>query len=431
MVSSRRQHRRLCSGKSVRNFGWMLLVYGFRAGSQAAYIVLLARALPIDGFGAFVACLATANLVAPFATWGSGYILIRATSRSNSDFPAAWGDALLVTSILGLMASVCIALAGHLWVAPAMSLTSWFAVVVAELVLSNIVQLSSQAFIAFDMHSGAARVSVALLICRLAGAAAFYFVFEDTGVEVWSWAYLVTSAVGSIVALVDVRASLGRAKYRLSLKTYGWREGFYFAIGLSAQSMTNDLDKTLLARLDTLGATAIYAAAYRVVGVALLPMLALLTTFFGRFFHVGGVSGIRGSRALALRILPFSAALGACCSLGLYLGAPVLPLLFGPGYRDSVEAVRLLALVPLLKSIQFLGADALSGADMQRIRTFIQIGAVVMNLCLVISLVGSLSWRGAALATLATELFLACAMWTAVFAIARRDRRSRHGLSVA
>ena len=120
---------------------------------------------------------------------------------------------------------------------------------------------------------------MALLICRLAGATAFYFVFEDTGVEVWSWAYLVTSAVGCIVALVDVRSSLGRAKYRLNPRTYGWREGFYFAIGLSAQSMTNDLDKTLLARLDTLGATAIYAAAYRVVGVALLPTLALLTTF--------------------------------------------------------------------------------------------------------------------------------------------------------
>ena len=54
------------------------------------------------------------------------------------------------------------------------------------------------------------------------------------------------------------------------------REGFYFAASQTAQTVYNDIDKTMLARLSTLEATGIYGAAYRIIDVSFVPVSALL-----------------------------------------------------------------------------------------------------------------------------------------------------------
>ena len=72
---------------------------------------------------------------------------------------------------------------------------------------------------------------------------------------------------------------------------------------MSAQTVYNDIDKTMLARFSTLDATGIYAAAYRIIDVSFTPVRSVLNAAYANFFR-HGKGGIAVSYSYAKRILP-------------------------------------------------------------------------------------------------------------------------------
>ena len=60
-----------------------------------------------------------------------------------------------------------------------------------------------------------------------------------------------------------------------------------FAVGLSAQTVYNDLDKVMLSKLGTTESAAIYAAAYRVVDFAYTPARSMAAVAYPNFFEAG------------------------------------------------------------------------------------------------------------------------------------------------
>jgi O-antigen/teichoic acid export membrane protein len=223
-----------------------------------------------------------------------------------------------------------------------------------------------------------------------------------------------------MVSLLYVRVLLGRSRVRLAEFRDEARQGFFFAASLASQTLFNDLDKAILARMDSLLSTGIYTAAYRIVGMAFLPIFALMSATFGRFFK-SGQKGLEGSVRLACRIIPYSATIGLLASVGLYLFAPLVPVVLGQGYVNSVDALRLLSIIPFLKSLHYFAADALSGADLQGVRTFLQAFVVIFNVVTTVALVARASWRGAAWASVLTELLLVVVMWGAALLLRRRE----------
>ena len=71
----------------ARNSGWMFLGFGLRIVVQAGYFILIARALGPQQYGAFVGVVALVSIIAPFATMGSGNLLVKNVSRDRSLFP--------------------------------------------------------------------------------------------------------------------------------------------------------------------------------------------------------------------------------------------------------------------------------------------------------------------------------------------------------
>ncbi len=204
--------------------------------------------------------------------------------------------------------------------------------------------------------------------------------------------------------------SLGRPKIALShIRRQGF-EGFTFSTGLSAQTIYNDIDKTMLARLGTLEATGIYAAAYRMIDVAFIPVRALLNAAYPGFFR-SGKEGIRGtlrySRSLLIRIVPYSLFAFAA----LMIGASIVPRILGVQYAHVTEALRWLSLLPILKTLHYFAADALTGAGYQGIRTAVQIGIAVFNVLLNFWIIPAYGWRGAAWSSLASDGLLAALLW--------------------
>jgi O-antigen/teichoic acid export membrane protein len=209
---------------------------------------------------------------------------------------------------------------------------------------------------------------------------------------------------------------LGKPKFS-SLKLNGdLGQGLYFAISESASTINANIDKTMLVSLSTAEAAGLYAAAYRVIDVGSVPIFSVLGASYAKFFQ-HGLSGIKGSLGFAKRLLPGIALYGIVAAIGLWLVAPFVPLILGEEYKNAVGTLRWLAPVPFYIGVQYMAADALTGAGFQRSRSIIQVSAAILNVGLNIILIPLYSWKGAIWATLSSETFKLIALWIIVFVL--------------
>jgi O-antigen/teichoic acid export membrane protein len=105
---------------------------------------------------------------------------------------------------------------------------------------------------------------------------------------------------------------------------------------------------------------------------------------------------------------------GIFIALALFAASPLLPYLFGASFRGSVEAMRWLCILPLIRGLHYAWGTTITGSASQWYRTGAQAGAAVVNLLLNFVLIPRWSWRGAAAASLLTDGALAAATWMIV-----------------
>jgi len=130
---------------------------------------------------------------------------------------------------------------------------------------------------------------------------------------------------------------------------------------------------------------------------------------------------VRASLKVARQLLPVAAGYATAAGLVLFLAAPLLPRILGADYEASIEATRLLAILPLLKSVHYFAADTLTGAGYQGRRTIAQIVVAAVNIGINIPLIAHASWRGAAWASIASDGLLALMLWTLLWATCRYE----------
>jgi O-antigen/teichoic acid export membrane protein len=289
-------------------------------------------------------------------------------------------------------------------------------------------EVGAQCFQATDELRYTAFVTLLPYILRMIGAVIVFALWRHATALMWGWFYLGCTVISAAVAITLATVKLGRPALALWRVPAEIEEGFYFGASLSAQTVYNDIDKMMLARLSTLDATGIYAAAYRLIDVAFTPVRSVLYAAYANFFR-HGKAGLAVSYSYAKKILPKMLGYSLLIFVGLYVAAPIVPIVLGKDYARAVEALRWLALLPLFKSIHYFLADSLTGAGYQRIRTAGQIGVAVFNVALNLWLIPAYSWRGAAWSSLASDGALALTMYVAVMYVMSREARSGVGFA--
>jgi O-antigen/teichoic acid export membrane protein len=209
-------------------------------------------------------------------------------------------------------------------------------------------------------------------------------------------------------------------KFVLSKVKEDLKLGFSFAIGISAQTIYNDIDKSMLAKLSTLESAGIYGAAYHILNVSFTPILSLAMASFRNFFQQG-VSGIKSSFALCKKLLPMSVGYSLLAIVGLAIFAPLVPLILGSEYKDSATALMLLSPSIFFRTMHIFAADTLTGADLQEVRSGSQVLVAIVNGLLNYWLIPLYSWRGAIWATLVSECLLMIVLWSAVYLYSRKS----------
>jgi O-antigen/teichoic acid export membrane protein len=415
----RHQRRQL-----VQHTLWVAVGQVLRVGLQAIYFILIARALGPREYGAYVGVLAFIAIAAPFAGMGSGNLLIKHVAREPHTFARHWGKTLTVTLISGAALLLLVIFASRLWLPQSIPLPLVAAVAVADLLFARLVDASAQAYQAHRWMSRTALLQMLLSPLRVIAAIALIVLTATPTAAELGVAYFLCALVGAAFAVSLTVRELGKPLLHVPDLRRELGEGGSFAISLSAQTANADIDKTLLARLSTLEATGTYGAAYRLLDVAFLPVRSVLTVTYARYFQ-HGAQGVMATAQYGRRLLSFGVWYGLAFAVVLYMVAPVLPALLGHDYHEAVIAVRWLAVVPLLKTVHYFGADALTGAGYQGLRTVILIAIASTNVLLNLWLIPLYSWRGAAIATIVSDILLGAIIWGALWYLVRSDRHSK------
>ena len=126
---------------------WMGAGHVLRTVSQIAYLVVLARVLGAEQFGAFLGVVAYVSILSPFSSMGSGHLLIKYVATDRSAFADHWGNAIGVTFLSAALLSLGATFLLLPYVLPEqVSIVLVIMVAVADLLFSRLVDVSARAF---------------------------------------------------------------------------------------------------------------------------------------------------------------------------------------------------------------------------------------------------------------------------------------------
>jgi O-antigen/teichoic acid export membrane protein len=397
-------------GSFARHFGWMFLGQGLGYVLRAAYFILIARLLGVLQYGLVVGAVALVNMVTNYSRLGSSIVFIRHVSADRTQFAVYWGNILLVT--FGMSALLVIALhftAVHL-IAPS-SAALIVPTAIASCLCEQLTVGAGQVFQTFEKMHITATLNLLTSLARTLMAASMLIVLHRATALQWVIASAVVSALAAVAAVVLVTVHFGwpRVVPRLFMKRGA--EGAEYAISASADTAYNDLDKTMLSHYGMSAGNGIYTMAYRVIDLAAMPISSIQMASEPRLFQLGAVSP-KEAAAFGRRLLKRGLLVSTAAAAGMFVLAPLIPLLVGTGFTESISALRWLCLIPVFRSVHGITGGVLTGAGLQRYRTLAQISAVVINFALNLWLIPRYGWHGAAWSSLATDGALGVINWS-------------------
>lgn len=411
----------------ARNAGWLMAGQGASLLFQAINFVFLARLIGSTEYGVFVGAFAFTNLLAIYCSNGTGYVFLRHVSGRPSEYPAYFGNILMATSSLSVLMIVALTLLSTHFLNPA-SARLVFLLAIGNCLFAPLTMAVGQVFQAFEKMKTTATLGLIVTALRAIAVVVLILTMHHATAFEWAIVSTVVSGLAAVAALVLAVTRFGWPVFDVALARKHFLEGLNFAFAGSTSSVYNDIDKTMLSHYGLNQANGVYSMAYRVIDLSSVPIYAVRDAAYPKLFQLGR-DGIAKSADYARRLLYRSLLIGVGISLILFLSAPIIPILAGAGFAQSVSALRWLAIIPVFRSIHQMKGVVLTSSGRQVVRTTSQLAIAIFNFGLNLWLIPLYGWLGAAWASIASDGALALIMWFAVRVLVRRSARGTEQIS--
>ena len=411
--------QKLLSSERIKNSFALFKSFILQLIIQGIYFVILARTFAPGRYGAYVGIVAIVSVFMPFSSWGSEKIIIQNVSRQRDMFRECWGTGILKTLFFGSIFISLILIVYSFFSIPGISIHAVFAVALANLIFLRLNDLVRDSFVGVGLLNYTARAMFLVSLNRFFAVLVLIALFKQPTIVAWTTLYCFATFLSAVISTHLLVKQVDYPKFELAKVRQDLRLGFSFAVGISAQSIYNDLDKSMLAKLSTLESAGIYGAAYHILNVSFTPILSLAMASFRNFFQKGA-SGIQGSFELCKKLLPMSVGYSILAIIGLSVFSPLIPLILGSEYNNAATALVWLSPTVFFRTMHLFAADTLTGADLQSVRSGSQVLVAIINGLLNLWLIPRYSWHGAIGATIASEFLLMVFLWSAVYRYSRK-----------
>lgn len=378
---------------------------------------LLGRTLGAEGYGGYASLYAIFGPLVTFAASGVTLALLQHVVRDREGLEVTARSCLSQAIVIGAMLSAVGGVVAF-WVIDTLSAVAILALLLVEFVMSPLVNVAAATVQAASGFAGAARIRLGLVVGRMVVLVALFAAGSLT-VESFGVSQLIWSAVLAVISLRSVGRQFGFAFRPGRMHRRHLTTNALYSVAISADAVGNDGDKVVLAASGYRVETGLYAAAYRIIGLGLVPIGTIVNVSHKRFLE-----SERGRRRehldLALRFSSVSGAYGIAFGLCVFLAAPLFPMLMGDSFEGSVTMMRWLAPIVFLRAIGIFSLNALMGLGQVHLRTAIVFVNAAFGVVLFLVLIPSGGWEGAVTASLITEVMQVLLTWGALIVCQRR-----------
>ncbi len=377
---------------------------------------LLQRALLVEQYGAYIGLYGLVGALGAISMSGVGLALLQRLIGARDEPSSALRSFLSLSMVIGVVAVLVVGAVGMLTLQ--LTRAEIAVVAVAELIAVAVVWIAAVSVQAASGYPAAARVRMGIVAIRLVTLVVLQVTGNLTILRLGLGFLIGFSGYGTYLLVVHLPKhgySVGACRpTALSI-----RSSAMFSIPMGASKLQTDGDKWFLNVFRFEADAGLYGAAYRVVQLGTLPLLALDAAAFQRFLPQGdGERGLHWHRAKRLAMLVTVASVGL--ALALYAALPLLGFLFTDDYQDALGIVPwLLLLIPLLavSSTPLNGLLGLGHADK---RMYVYLSSSALSVAIYFLLIPSYSWRGAVVGTFVSETYLVAMGWGALWFYQRR-----------
>jgi O-antigen/teichoic acid export membrane protein len=382
--------------------------------------LLLQNVLEVEQYGAYAGLYGLLGTLGAMAFAGAGLALLQRLLGERDEPDTTLQAFLSLTLVLGVAGSLIVVVVGPIWLA--LTVTEIALLVIAELLCAGIVFVTAMLVQAASGFPAATRVKLVLIVLRLVVAVSLY-VTGNLTIRNLAAGFCSLFAVYAIYLLLF---HLPKHGYEVTFGRPGplaIRSTTMFSIPMGAARLQTDGDKFLLNVFGFGFDAGLYGAAYRILQLGTLPLLALDTAAFQRFLPQGdGERGLHWRRATKLCSLMLVAS--CVVAVAAYLALPLLDFLFNDKYKEAIDIVPWLLLVMPLIATSNTPMNGLLGLGLPGKRMMVYLSSALVSVVLYLVLIPLLGWVGALIATLISEIYLSAAGWASLWYYQRQADRA-------
>ena len=406
----------------MRDTAWALVDQAATLLASTLSFLLLGRNLGAAGYGALVGLY---SLIGPFLALGQSGVYLSAMehiARAGEPPGEVGRSCMSITLVNAVLWVPVLSALSVLWI-KGLPVTAAVFLVGTEFCLAALLQQSTGIVQAVSGYPAAARLRITSALLRIVPLV----LLSATGMltlTTLSMAQAVT--VGSVALFAITRTSrlAGVPIVPGLIRRRHVRSVLLYALQAGALNVQLDGDKFALNAAHHQADAGRYGAAARIMQFALLPLSALVNATHVSFLRTGADAGSQLRRATRSAVV--ATAYGVPAALGLFLVAPLAPLILTRDFSETTRMLQWLGPLLILRGQSTFPLNGLMGLGRNDLRAKIIVGNGLLSLVLYAALIPRYSWRGALAAALVTELTLSAMGW---LALARCERARRAQVS--
>lgn len=373
------------------------------------FFALVSRRLGPTDYGSFAAMYSLIGVSLALAHVGPGLAFMQ-HAMSGRGIKAISSNFFSIYIVL-ICASVAIVLGLSPLLLPNLSIWTVALFMVAELFGATLVQVARTMRLIVTGFGSTVSLQLLLVAVKTAVVVALY-IADALTLRSYGLTYAICCAVIGVVVFVSVTGALHIPRRLGRIRREHLETTLTISSTIWVFNLHNDGDKlTMSAR--SLGAdVGLYAAAYRMVMLAVIPINALVTSSYRTF-----VDPLVGNHLR--RAVKYTLATTIYCTIAsvvLIVVAPwALPLVVGDGFSGAVSMTRWLAPLMIVRGLTHFPMSALMGLGHARARLWCITISAVVAMVLYVSLIPSMSWKGAVIGSYCSDAVLAVASWATLW----------------
>lgn len=397
----------------AESMGGMLIAVFF----QVISFVLLTRTLGVMSFGIFVSAVAIGLAISELVGIGCGENFIRLVARNKDRMRPLFGNGLRMIAGTGLLLALPLAPLAAYFIAPPYVFWAICALIANEAVIVRCTLYFEHVSLALDDFRLAAFARAIVPFFRCIALMFAVFALGHDQIPAMVIAQIAATLAAALVMFVILKRIINNQAEtpNTELGVLNWVQfGVPTALSNLQRGIQNHADKYIVTLFAGPEVGGVYAAGFRFVQMALIPVQAYARTTYSGFYDAGK-NGLAASVGYGKRIGGVMMAIAAFCAACAYFGADFIPVILGEDFRQASDVVRVLSPLLIFWGLQFLLIDALRGADFAWTVNWISLAINVLSIILLVSLTmhyGLMGVLAASLISLGIALILmAFAIW--------------------